>query len=193
MGENDHRTRVTKIMIRRAFTGMLQQEPIQSISVKRLCAKAGISRGTFYAHYSDIYDLLGQLEEELMRAVQKGLGQMLEGEPGEVSLLEVTRVLFRSLQENADLCRVILGPHGDKEFAARLLSLGREYFLEAYRQSFPRATPRQLKYYYAFVSNGCMGLLEEWLKDGMGSSADEMAAVAESIMMYGVGFLRQAE
>ena len=193
MGENDHRTRVTKMMIRRAFTGLLQQEPIQSISVKRLCGKAGNSRGTFYAHYSDIYDLLGQLEDELMRAVRKGLGQMLEGEPGELSLLQVTTGLFRSLKENADLCRVILGPHGDKEFAARLLSLGREYFLEAYRLSFPNATSKQLKYYYAFVSNGCMGLLEEWLKDGMASSADEMAAVAESIMKYGVGFLRQNE
>ena len=36
-------------------------------------------------------------------------------------------------------------------------------------------------------------VLEEWLKDGMASSADEMAAVAESIMKYGVGFLRQNE
>ena len=75
----------------------------------------------------------------------------------------------------------------------RLLSLGREYFLEAYRLSFPNATSKQLKYYYAFVSNGCMGLLEEWLKDGMASSADEMAAVAEAIMKHGVGFLRQNE
>ena len=55
---NDHRTRVTKMLIRKAFTSLLSQKPIQSISVKELCELAGINRGTFYSHYTDIYDLL---------------------------------------------------------------------------------------------------------------------------------------
>lgn len=192
MGANDHRIRVTKLMIRKAFTSLLKQKPIQSISVKELCAAAGISRATFYAHYTDIYDLMGRMEEELMEEVRRGLRKMLEGEPGELSLLKVTAGLFHSLRENADLCTITLGSHGDKEFAARLLHLGKEYFIEAYRRYFPNATPKQLKYYYAFVSNGCMGLLEEWLTDGMTSSADEMAAIAESIMMHGMGFFHQS-
>ncbi len=193
MGANDHRTRVTRMMIRKAFTSLLQQKPIQSISVKELCTVAGISRGTFYSHYTDIYDLMGQMEDELMEEVRRGLGKMLEGDPGEPSLLKVTEGLFCSLQENADLCTVTLGPHGDKEFAARLLNLGKEYFIEAYRLYFPNATAKQLKHYYAFVSNGCMGLLGEWLNDGMTSSAEEMAKVAESIMRYGMGFFRRKE
>ena len=46
----DHRTRVTKLLIRKAFTQLLNEKPIQSISVKELCMQAGINRGTFYAH-----------------------------------------------------------------------------------------------------------------------------------------------
>lgn len=99
MGANDHRTRVTRMMIRKAFTSLLQQKPIQSISVKELCTVAGISRGTFYSHYTDIYDLMGQMEDELMEEVRRGLGKMLEGDPGEPSLLKVTEGLFCSLQE----------------------------------------------------------------------------------------------
>ena len=53
---NDHRTRLTKMMIRKAFMDLLKQKPIQSISIRELCETAGINRGTFYTHYADIYD-----------------------------------------------------------------------------------------------------------------------------------------
>ena len=47
---NDRRTRVTRLLIRRAFTELLRRKPIQSITVKELCEEAGINRGTFYLH-----------------------------------------------------------------------------------------------------------------------------------------------
>lgn len=49
MEKLDHRSRVTRMLIRRAFTDLLGQKPIESISVKELCAAAGINRGTFTA------------------------------------------------------------------------------------------------------------------------------------------------
>ena len=44
MKQGDHRTRVTKMLIRKAFTYLLRQKPIQSISIKELCTHAGINR-----------------------------------------------------------------------------------------------------------------------------------------------------
>ena len=75
-------------------------------------------------------------------------------------------------------------------FAARLLTIGRELCVETYSRLFAHATRRQIEFYYAFVSSGCIGLLEKWLAEGMGSSAEEMAEMAEGLMMYGVGFLQ---
>ncbi len=63
----DHRTRLTKFLIRRALLALMRKKPIQSISVKELCELAGINRGTFYAHYRDVYDLLGSIEEEMLQ------------------------------------------------------------------------------------------------------------------------------
>lgn len=68
--KTDHRTRVTKMLIRRAFTELLREKPIQRISVKELCTRAGINRGTFYTHYTDLYDLQKQMEEEMMAVLQ---------------------------------------------------------------------------------------------------------------------------
>lgn len=52
---NDHRVRITKLLIRRSFTDLLKTKPIQSISVKELSDRAGINRGTF------LYSLPGYL------------------------------------------------------------------------------------------------------------------------------------
>ena len=40
---NDHRARVTRLLIRKAFAQLLRQKPIQAISVRELCALAGIN------------------------------------------------------------------------------------------------------------------------------------------------------
>ena len=133
---NDHRTRVTKLLIRRAFLDLLRQKPIQSITVKELCAQAGINRGTFYSHYTDIYDLLGQMEA----GFQKELEGLLSGQEGDP--VKVTTSIYQFLKDNADFCAVTLGEHGDKAFAARLLSSARGRSMDSYARYFQGASPQ---------------------------------------------------
>ena len=64
--EQDHRSRITLMLIRKALMELLRQKPIQAISIKELCESAGINRGTFYAHYTDMYDLLQKIESDML-------------------------------------------------------------------------------------------------------------------------------
>lgn len=189
MKKNDHRTRVTKMLIRKAFTDQLRQKPIQSITVKALCDAAGINRGTFYAHYNDIYDLLEQVEAEMMQDLETAFKPLLETETADLTQLRITAEIFRCLRDNADICTVTLGPYGDKSFAQRLIQIGREKCVETYTRCFPDATPKQIELYYTFMSAGSIGLLESWLADGMTMTAEELAAAAEALMTQGIGFL----
>ena len=188
MEKLDHRVRVTQTLIRKAFTDLLAKKPIESISVKELCQAAGINRGTFYAHYRDLYDLRSHMEDELIADLQQALAPLMEGAP---SPLEVTEGIFRCLRSNADACTVILGPYGDREFIHRLLEGARGPYLAGYTRYFAGASQRQLDYFYAFVSAGCIGLLERWLVEGMTTPAEEVAAAAEGIMLRGVEILEK--
>ena len=188
--ENDRRTRLTKALIRQAFTSLLEEKPIQRIAVTELCQRAGINRSTFYAHYDDIYDLLQQIEEDMLRDFQQALAPLLEADLEMLSPLQITTGIYRCLKDNADLCTVTLGEHGDKAFAARLLSSDRERSMNSYARYFQGASPQQIDEFFAFVSGGHIALLQKWVSDGMAASAEEMAATAENIMLYGIGFLR---
>lgn len=189
---SDHRTRVTKMLIRKAMTKQLENKPIQNITIKELCETAGINRGTFYAHYSDLYQLMDELEDEMTKEFQKTLDPLLDRQGESPSPISVTTAVFQCLKENADLCTVTLGEYGDKAFAERLLNMGRERCKEAYTRYFANTSQKQIEFYYAFVSAGCIGLLRQWLEEGMTTSAKEVATMAEHIMLYGISSLNNA-
>ena len=188
---NDHRTRVTKLLIRKAFMELLHVKPIQSISIKELCDNAGINRGTIYTHYKDIYDLLEQIEREMLEDFEKALAPLLDTNEREFNPVEISTEIFQCLKDNSDLCTVTLGDYGDKNFAIKLINLGRERCVQTYLKYFSGASAHEIEYFYAFISSGCIGLLRKWLDDGMTSSASEIAQMAENIMLYGLGIFSE--
>ena len=60
-------SRKTNRLIKNVFAEMLSEyKEISRISVSELCARADISRGTFYSHYDDIYGVAEDYENELI-------------------------------------------------------------------------------------------------------------------------------
>lgn len=187
--KTDRRIRLTNGLIRRAFMTLLSEKPMQSISVKELCDLAGVNRSTFYAHYTDLEDLLRQIEDEMFEEFCDALDTLYQPGGNGLEPVVVTTGVFQCLKDNFDLCVVTLGPHGDKNFALRLLQRGREYCFQNYARYFKGATRQQVEYCYAFISSGCIGMLGRWLEDGMQMEPAELARMAEGIIQYGYGYL----
>lgn len=63
----NYSSRKTKVLIKRIFAEMLsEKKELNKIAVTELCKRAEISRGTFYAHYDDIYAVAEDYENELI-------------------------------------------------------------------------------------------------------------------------------
>ena len=69
----DVRVKLTKKMVFEAFLSILKNKPIAKITVKEICTAADINRTTFYKYYKDTYDLLEQIEDELIDNLQANL------------------------------------------------------------------------------------------------------------------------
>lgn len=69
----DLRVKKTKRAIRSAFYALIQEKPLEKITVRELAEKAEINKTTFYAHYETIYDLVRQLEQETVDEVVQNL------------------------------------------------------------------------------------------------------------------------
>lgn len=69
--KTDRRIRKTKAQLRTGLAKLLQKKSIKEITVKELVELVDINRSTFYLHYSDIYNMLSSIEEELLEEIRQ--------------------------------------------------------------------------------------------------------------------------
>ncbi|MGN1340336.1 MAG: TetR/AcrR family transcriptional regulator [Oscillospiraceae bacterium] len=62
----DLRIQKTKAAVKEAFLELRHKKPIEKITVTELSKLAGINKATFYLHYSDIYSLADEMEDEVI-------------------------------------------------------------------------------------------------------------------------------
>lgn len=67
--KSDLRVTKTRRPIKAAFLELVQTKPGQKITVTELAKRAEISKGTFYLHYLDIYNLYNQMVEETVAKI----------------------------------------------------------------------------------------------------------------------------
>lgn len=53
-------------MIRQAFTELLEEKPLDKITVTDIVRRADLNRSTFYAHYPDIQGVVEEIQEEII-------------------------------------------------------------------------------------------------------------------------------
>ena len=66
----NQRVMLSKRLLKESLIRQLKEESIYKISVRELCEQAGINRTTFYKYYGSPFDLLKDIEDDLLRSVQ---------------------------------------------------------------------------------------------------------------------------
>lgn len=187
---DDQRVRSTRAQLRKAYTALLSEKPVNKVTVAELCDRAGIHRSTFYAHFKDIYDLQSHLEDELF---SEFIQTIAHADLSAIKLQDpVPRfmvMLFDFIKRNEDLCQVFLSENSDGRFVMRILMAARESTLEDLGLIYKKASASQLETYFTFMASGCIGLLEFWLRNGLTESAEEMARITNLMTAGGTAFL----
>lgn len=64
--KTDARVKYTKMVLKKALLELMQHKPVNKITVKEICERAELNRATFYAHYSDCFDLLESMRRNCL-------------------------------------------------------------------------------------------------------------------------------
>ena len=101
---------------------------VRDITVREIADMADINRGTFYLHYKDVFDLMEQIENELL----KELEDMLNHHQAQVCYRPslIFAELYPLVQDNADIVSILIGENGDLNFVNRLKHIVREKCLK---------------------------------------------------------------
>ena len=197
----DRRIRKTRRVIRQCLTELLKTKRIQDITVREISEKADINRGTFYLHYRDIFDLMEQIENELLEELADVLNHFKVSDLLSNPALVFTRV-FQLVKENSDMVSILIGQNGDINFVNRLKDIVREKCLKDWMELFRpgadggRQTSRSsqntllddsaFEAYYSFTVTGCIGLVQYWLDSGLKEMPEQLASLVEQIISKGL-------
>lgn len=180
MKKVDTRVQFTKNRLQEALLSLLQEKPIDRITVKELCDKADLNRSTFYLHYDSPHSLLKELEQTFLEAHRKlFLAFWQQGRN-----LHIMAELFACLKENRTFFCTIMGPYGDPDFADSLVSDARSGILDQWQLEFPAYARKDLNYIFDFVLSGSLRLILNWLHDDKGLSVAEFSHRMERLGHY---------
>lgn len=182
--KTDRRVKYTRLLLRESLIRLMQTHHISKISIKMLCEDADVNRSTFYAHYSDQYDLLRQLEREVVAEFGNQLSKhAMIVQTG--NTVEILTELLEYAVKNVDLFRVLLSENGDSEFNRDIMSLAQEQIIRNLRND-QNLDQRMSEYLQCFVSTGALKMLQKWIQEGTVETPRQMAELTSRLLYNGV-------
>ena len=180
----DARVKKSKKKFHNALISLMQEKRLEHITVKELCERSGLNRGTFYLHYQDVFELMQEVE----RGLEEGFSAVLERAPMEAldedEQKPVLREVCRYFEENAAACRLFLCRGEHTALVERVKSVVQKRALSQWR-ALHGGDDVRYEYAFAFVSAGCIGMLTLWLEQDTPFSAEEMAQMMEHFLSKG--------
>lgn len=182
----DRRKKYTRMVLKESLISILKEKPVSAVTVKEICAHADINRSTFYSHYSDQFDLLYKIEEELIEDMHETLSGYNFTKEDEA--LQMTEKILEYIAENSDIFRTLLSEHGDAAFQKRVMMIAHQFTVKSW-MSVSNLDQDIYEYISIFVVSGSIHVIKSWLDKGMDKSPKEIAEIINLLTNKGLSFL----
>lgn len=180
--KSDRRVKYTKMILKKSITELLTEKPIEKITVKEICERADVNRGTFYSHYSDQFDLYNSIIGELIEGVFERLGDFLYS--GRQDLLKSVALVYEYIKENSILVGVLLQSNTGYSLDTQLCEIIEKVYLKNIKNNV--SDDSIVDAAYSFMASGNIGLIKYWINTGMEKSVEEMASLSVRISTAGL-------
>lgn len=162
----------------RAMLEAMNRMPFEKITVRLLCEKAGVNRSTFYAHYSDIYDMIRQMESNL----QKELIDSYPA-PGHVTPLSFSSFIpfLKFIRKHRDFYRIALKARNDFPLEQGYLPLWEQVITPLCIRA-GISCENEMYYYFAGFQASFTTILKHWLERGCKEDEEKIAQIIQNII-----------
>lgn len=161
--KNNRRKQASVERIQKAFMLFLKEKELSQVSVSDICKQAGLNRSTFYAHYTDIYDLADKLCKELENEVT----HLLVLEAGWQQSAQEFLKLFRHIRDHQPLYAFY--------FKLGYENTDRTWYDDRDLQSLPDISA--IDYHVAFFRHGFNAIVKLWLCRGCRETPEQMCQI----------------
>ena len=171
-------------LIKTALADLLQEKPLDKITVTDVVNRAQINRGTFYAHYSDIPDVIHQMVDEAFRCIRDVLADQT------CEMKDLPGILLGKIQSILDedqlFYRKIIASNASVQLSDRLCQVVVDYLLEN-EGRFTAVSHRDFEMTVRFCAGGLSRLYQDWFSGNLQCSQEEFNRKAELLLSRVIG------
>ncbi len=180
MAKAEYRSAIrSKRMIIASLADLLQDKPLDKITVTDVVNRAQINRGTFYAHYTDIPDVINHLIMGVFSTIEQAISE----EPKQ--LADVPHVLLKRIQtfleEDMEFCRKVMNSGAAAMMQERLIQYVLDYMLQ-HEPVYGFGDHRLYELTIRFCAGGLGNLYRDWFAGKINITLDQLTQEAENMV-----------
>ena len=173
----DRRVRRTRKQLEEALIRLLQKKDIQRITVSELAAEADITRATFYQHYQDPYDMLKNMQDEIIEHVIEIINVTTGGDAYGFFVQ-----LFEYMGSDEVRPEVLTFNSGQGTGFERIGQAIHNNYMLRWAKKFTEEQAANYKYYRYYITFGCVSVVENWVKGGKLETPEQMAKITYEVL-----------
>lgn len=177
----DRRNIKTEELIKDIFLNLLKEKSLNKITVAEISRLANIGRGTFYLHYSDVYDLYECIERDAISKMKKIFKEAFPTTNSENSM-KLAISLTEYIEENKDLFRILVR----SDSSNTMYKIKKSFYSEVFDENTlinPTMNDEYNQIESIFVVSGIVGVLERWIIEGFKIPSSSVAKMLNNVIL----------
>ncbi|GLC29566.1 TetR/AcrR family transcriptional regulator [Clostridium omnivorum] len=163
-----------------AFWSLYCEKRIENITVKEITNKAGYNRGTFYEYFTDVYDVLEQIEQSLIPGIDELPPVNFQNENIGMPL----NMFMKLYEHNSKYYSVLLGDNGDPSFASKLKNATKPTLRQTFYNN--NIDPVEFDFVLEYVLSSMIGIMSYWFRKNKVLPAERLIELIAELTENGV-------
>lgn len=184
----DRRVVKTKRAIKEAFAKLLTQKDINDITISDIAEEANINRKTFYNYYDGIYEVVGEIEDDIVRLIDKevtGIGFQNSLQSPYLIFEKLTKVI----NTDTDFFGYLLGMNANVSLESKIADLLKSKFKMFVLQDVEISELR-LNLMTEFIISGMVAVYRRWFNSDRSEPIETISEEMKLLAFEGInGFM----
>ena len=171
-----------------AFWDIMRKEGMSGLSVSKIAKRAGYNRCTFYAYFTDVYDIVEQAEQMILDTMKEEI-YSISAYDFFLDSNRVTTRIVNTLLKYDDKFFLLLSNGGDPQFLKKVQKSAKDFVYKLLGNT--DGIDISKDYIVAYTTSAFSGVLSHWYEDGSKDDIHQIVATIQGLIMYGLSGLRK--